>query len=147
MFEASKCKGKFPEGIVPPGEISVASTKPFTGSFCLPRDGAAPELWNHWHEASRYLQAQLKVLPPSVCFQTHSLTQLLENLQVFSRKGPLSTQGTPILPHNLTAAGLEWLGSKVCSLIFPSKCPQEFTATLEKKLLPFIQKGEKTGQS
>lgn len=121
MSEASTCKAEFPEGIDPPREISVASMKPFTCSFWLPRDGAAPKLWNPWHEASRYLQAQLKIPSPCASFQTHSLTQLLGNLQVFSRKSPPSIQGTPITLHNPTAAGLEELGSKACSCISPAR--------------------------
>lgn len=40
MSEVSTCKAEFPEGIDPPREISVASMKPFTCSFWLPRDGA-----------------------------------------------------------------------------------------------------------
>lgn len=94
---------------MPPGEISVASTKPFTCQgmgqplSCGIIGMKLPDICN-----------QLKVPSPSVCFQAHSLTQLLGNIQVFSRKAPPAPKEH--LSHSTTsAAGLEWLRSKACS--------------------------------
>lgn len=81
-LKSLRVRGEFLEQIVPPVENPKAPTKPLVCGFWLPRDGVAPEPWNHWPEASGCLQAQQKIPSPFVWFQAHGLIQLLGNLWV-----------------------------------------------------------------